>query len=79
MLKGEDNVYVQTHENLLGTVGKISFDKTNLKNLNYKEVVQILEPLEFKGKYKGNAHHLTQDIVEKVSTAIMERMDIPKR
>jgi hypothetical protein len=79
MLKGEDNVYVQTHENLLGTVGKISFDKTNLKNLIYKEVVQILEPLEFKGKYKGNAHHLTQDIVEKVSTAIMERMDIPKR
>lgn len=75
----EDAVYKQIHENLLKMVPKIKLDETNLKNVIYKEVIQILEPLESKGKYKGNAHHLTQDIAEKVSAAIMEKMDIPKR
>lgn len=75
----EDAVYKQIHENLLKMVPKIKLDETNLKNVIYKEIIQILEPLESKGKYKGNAHHLTQDIVEKVSAAIMEKMDIPKR
>lgn len=76
---GKDDMYEQIHEDLLKMVPKIRFDETNLKNVIYKEVIQILEPLEAKEKYKGNAHHLTQDIVEKVSAAIMEKMDIPKR
>jgi hypothetical protein len=75
----EDAVYKQIHENLLKMVPKIKLDETNLKNVIYKEVIQILEPLESKGKYNGNAHHLTQYIVEKVSAAIIEKMDIPKR
>lgn len=75
----KDDVYAEIHENLLEMVPKIKFTDTDLKNVIYKEVIQILEPLEFKGKYKGNAHHLTQDICEKVAIAIMEKMDIPKR
>ena len=35
-----------------------NFDENDLKNLIYKEVIQIVEPLESKGKYKGNSHHL---------------------
>lgn len=58
-------------ENVVSSVGK--FDKTDLKNLIYKEVIQILEPIEWKGKYKGNAHHLTQEIVEKISSVIWEK------
>ena len=75
----EDDVYKQIHENLLKMVPKVKFNDADLKNVIYKEVIQILEPLETKGKYRGNAHHLTQDIVDKVSAAIMEKMDIPKR
>jgi hypothetical protein len=75
----KDDVYEDIHKNLLKMVPKIKFNETDLKNVIYKEVIQILEPLEEKGKYKGNTHHLTQDIVEKVSAAIMEKMDIPKR
>lgn len=74
----KDDVYEQIHENLLKMVPKIKIDESNLKNVIYKEVIKILEPLESKGKYRGNAHHLTQDIVEKVTSAIMEKMDIPK-
>lgn len=73
-----DNVYEQINEDLSKRiVGKIKLDETNLKNVIYKEIIQILEPLESKGKYKGNAHHLAQNIVEKVSSAILEKMDIP--
>lgn len=80
MVKDEgDDVYKQIHENLLTMVPKIKVDETSLKNVIYKEVIQILEPMESKGKYKGNAHHLTQEIAEKVSAAIMEKMDVPKR
>lgn len=64
------------NENLSKIVG---FDETDLKNVIYKEVIQILEPLESKGKYNENAHHLTQDIVEKVSSAILEKIDIKNR
>lgn len=79
MTEDEKDVYEQIHENLLKMVPKIKLDESNLKNVIYKEVIQILEPLESRGKYKGNAHHLTQDIVEKVTSAIMEKMDIPER
>jgi len=75
----EKDVYEQIHENLLEMVPKIRIDESNLKNVIYKEVIKILEPLESRGKYRGNAHHLTQDIVEKVTFAIMKNMDIPKR
>lgn len=75
----DDDVYDKIHRDLLKMVPKIKMDETNLKNVIYKEVIQILEPLEGKGKYMGNAHHLTQDICEKVVAAIMEKMDIPKR
>ena len=75
----KDDVYEKIHENLLEMVPKMKFDESNLKNVIYKEIIQILEPLEAKEKYRGNAHHLTQDIVEKVSAAIMGKMDIPKR
>ncbi len=74
----EDDVYKQIHENLLKMVPKIKIDESNLKNVIYKEVIRILEPLESKGEYRGNAHHLAQDIVEKVTSAIMEKMYIPK-
>ena len=75
----EDDVYEQIHKDLSERmVGKIKFDVSNLKNVIYKEVIQILEPLEGREKYKGNAHHLAQDIVEKVASAIMEKMDVPK-
>lgn len=73
------DVWVQVHKDLSKMVPKIKLDETNLKNVIYKEIIQILEPLESKGKYIGNAHHLAQDIVEKVTSAIMEKMDIPKR
>lgn len=49
----------------------LKLNKTDLENLIYKEVIQILEPLEHNGKYKGNSHHLTQDICEKLSSDIM--------
>ena len=76
----EGDVYEQIHKDLSERmIGKMSFDKTNLKNVIYKEVIQILEPLEGREKYKGNAHHLAQDIVEKVATAIMEKFDVPKK
>ena len=76
----DDEIYDKIHEDLMKRmVEKMRLDEVNLKNLIYKEVIQILEPLEGRGKYKGNAHHLTQDIVEKVSSAIMEHVDIPKR
>lgn len=54
----------------------VKFDEADLKNLIYKEVVQILEPLEWKGKYKGNAHHLTQEICERLSSVIKEKIDM---
>lgn len=79
MVEDNKDVYEEIHENLLEMVPRMKFDEVNLKNVIYKEVIQILEPLEFKEKYIGNAHHLTQDIVEKVSAAIMRKMDIPKR
>lgn len=47
-------------------------DETYLKNLIYRDVIQILEPLEHSEKYKGNSHHLTQEIVEKLSSDIIE-------
>lgn len=50
-----------------------NFEKVDLENLLYKEIIKMLEPLEWKGKYKGNSHHLTQDIVAKVSSAIWEK------
>lgn len=56
-----------------------SFDKTDLDNLIYKEVIQILEPLEGKGKYTGNTHHLAQEICSKLSPVIMEKMDLAAR
>lgn len=75
----EDDVYEHIHKDLSERmVGKIKFDVSNLKNVIYKEIIELLEPLEGSGKYKGNAHHLTQDIVEKVASAIMEKMDVPK-
>ncbi len=75
----EGDVYEQIHKDLSERmIGKMNFDKTNLKNVIYKEVIIIVEPLEWRGKYKGNAHHLAQDIVEKVATAIMEKLDVPK-
>lgn len=49
------------------------FDEIDLKNILYREIIQIVEPLEGKGKYKGNGHHLTQEIVEKVSSAIWDK------
>lgn len=73
-----DEVWEDIHKNLLKMVPKIKFEEKNLKNVIYKEVIRILEPLEDRGKYKGSAHHLTQDITEKVASAIMEKMDIPK-
>jgi glutamyl-tRNA reductase len=77
--EGSKDFYEQIKDDLSERmIGKIKFDKENLKNVIYKEVIQILEPLEGREKYKGNAHHLTQDIVEKVTSAIMEKMDVPK-
>ncbi len=77
--EGSKDIYDQIEEDLAKRmVGKMNFDKTNLKNVIYKEVIIIIEPLEWRGKYKGNAHHLAQDIVEKVATAIMEKLDVPK-
>ncbi len=73
-----DDVYEKIHENLIKMVPKIKFDEMILKNLVYKEAIQILEPIEWEGSYKGNAHHLSQKIAEKVTNAIMEKMDIPK-
>jgi len=52
---------------------KSKFEKTDLKNLIWEETIKILEPLEGIGKYKGNAHHLAQDISEKLSSALMAR------
>lgn len=49
----------------------IEIDENTLNNLLYKDIIQVLEPLESKGKYKGNSHHLTQEIVEKLSPNIM--------
>lgn len=49
------------------------FDETDLKNMLYAEIIQIVQPLEGKGKYKGNSHHLAQEIVEKVSSAIWKK------
>lgn len=53
-----------------------NFDENDLKNIIYREVIQIVEPLEFKGKYKGNSHHLTQEICEKLSPVIMKKIDL---
>ncbi len=76
----ENDEYNEIREDLSARmVGKINFDKTNLKNVIYKEIIQILEPLEWEGKYNLNAHHLAQDIVEKVATAIIEKMDVPNK
>ncbi len=44
----------------------------DLKNLIYKDVIQILESPEHRGLYKGNSHHLTQKIVEKFFPNITE-------
>lgn len=57
-----------------GKEKKGKFDETDLKNLIYKETIQIVEPLEHEGMYKGNAHHLTQKIVDKVASAIIEKI-----
>ncbi len=80
MVKDSDSsdVYEEIRENLMKMVPKIKFDEMDLKNLVFKEVVQILEPIEWEGSYKGNAHHLSQKIAEKVTNAIMEKMDISK-
>lgn len=45
----------------------IRFDKTDLKNLIYSVAIQIFQPLEAIGKYKGNSHHLAQEISEKLA------------
>lgn len=52
------------------------FDETDLKNLIYQEIIKIVEPLEHKGKYRGNSHHLTQEICGKLSPAIMEKVEM---
>lgn len=49
------------------------FDKNDLKNLIYNVVIQILQPLEAIEKYKGNSHHLTQEISEKLADAMIIR------
>ncbi len=80
MVKDEnDDICKLEHDNILKISHNIKFDDTDLRNVIYNEVIQILEPLEFKGRYRGNAHHLTQNIVEKVASAIMEKIDIPKK
>jgi len=53
-----------------------NFDENDLKNLIYREVIQIVEPLETKGKYKGNSHHLTQEICEKLAPIIVKKIDL---
>lgn len=47
------------------------FDKNDLDNLIYRVVIQILQPLEAIGKYKGNSHHLTQEICKKLAEAMI--------
>lgn len=49
------------------------FDKNDLKNLIYNAVIQILQPLEAIEKYKGNSHHLAQEICEKLADAMIIR------
>lgn len=49
------------------------FDKNDLKNLIYSVVIQILQPLEAIEKYKGNSHHLAQEICEKLADAMIIR------
>lgn len=46
-------------------------NEIDLENLMYKEIIQILQSLEHNEKYKGNSHHLTQDICKKLSSNIM--------
>lgn len=58
-----------------GKKGAIArFDETDLKNIIYREVIQILEPLEGSGAIKRNTHHLTQEICERLSPVIMEKI-----
>lgn len=65
-----DSIEVKTKLDV-ETLKSRRFDKNDLKNLIYSEVIQILQPLEAIEKYKGNSHHLAQDICEKLADAMI--------
>lgn len=65
-----DDIEVKTKSDVEMLKSK-RFDENDLKNLIYKTVIQILEPLEATKRYKGNSHHLTQEICEKLASAMI--------
>lgn len=67
-----DNIEIKTKSDI-EMLKSGRFDKNDLKNLIYNEVIQILQPLEAIEKYKGNSHHLAQDICEKLADAMIIR------
>ena len=59
--------------NLLHSIrGAIVLDKTTFENTLYKILVGKFELLESNGKYKGNGHHLTQDVIESISKEFLD-------
>ena len=50
----------------------IALNKNDFQNLLYKELIIELEGAENKGKYKGNAHHLTQRLCDNIWKKLTE-------
>ena len=46
------------------STGAIILDSAHFKSTLWKSMIRELEVLEREGKYKGNGHHLTQNLVE---------------
>ena len=61
----------ENENNINNNFGVIITDENDFKNKLYDTLIKELQPLEHNGKYKGNSHHLTQRLVEKIVNDIV--------
>lgn len=52
--------------------GLIVLDKTDFMNTIHKSIIAELEQREHEGQYKGNAHHLAQELVDLIVKGVCE-------
>lgn len=62
----------ENENNIKNNFGVTITDENDFKNKLYDIIIQEAQPLEHSNKYKGNSHHLTQRLVEKIITGLLK-------
>tara|TARA_Y100000310_G_scaffold345442_1_gene465055 strand:+ start:1903 stop:2073 length:171 start_codon:yes stop_codon:yes gene_type:complete len=47
--------------------------KQKVSNMLYSAILPIVEKLETNGEIFGNGHHITQEIIEEITTKLLAR------